>query len=92
LGQAEREAVLAQVCHMNESEFTRHSLQSSFTGSVESAPKELASANVVCRFVFNVPGAIGFVRASEVTGSVKVLRLDNHEAGDADYKLKVSVR
>lgn len=91
-GQPEREAVLTQICQMTESEFNKHFLQGSFTGNVDTAPKELASANVVCRFVFNVPGAIGFVRASEVTGSVKVLRLDKLSPGEPGYKLKLSAR
>jgi len=90
-GQAERAAVLNQIYRMSESEFTRHFLQGSFTGELKTTPKELATANGVRRFIFNVPGAIGFARVSEVDDSVKVIRLDGHAAGDPEYKLKLPV-
>jgi len=90
--QAERDAVLQQVYRMTENEFRRYFLQSSFTGEVQSTPKELTTANGVRRFVFNVPGAIGFVRAADVDDSVKVISLDGRKPGDVSYRLKISAR
>ncbi len=44
---------------------------------------------LVLRVVFNVPGAIGYVRASEVDATVKTLRVDGHLPGEAGYRLEV---
>jgi hypothetical protein len=85
----ERDAVLGQIYRMSENEFRRYFLQSSFTGEVQSTPKELATGTGVRRFVFNVPGAIGFVRAGDVDDSVKVITVDGRKAADPHYRLKV---
>jgi ABC-type phosphate transport system substrate-binding protein len=86
-GQAEREAVLKLIYRMSESDFTRYFLQAEFTGAVQAAPKHLSSVVGVRRFIFNVPGAIGFVRASDVDATVKVLRIDGFAFGDPHYPL-----
>ena len=91
-GQPAREAVLRAVYRMKESEFTRYFLQSTFTGEVGTAPKQLATAAGVRRFVFNVPGAIGFVRASELDDSVKPVRIDGLAPGEAGYPLTLPTR
>ena len=88
LGQAEREAVLKLIYRMSESDFTRYFLQAEFTGEVQAAPKHLSSAVGVRRFIFNVPGAVGFVRASDVDGTVKVLRVDGFALSDPHYPLR----
>ena len=44
------------------------------------------------KFVFNVPGAIGYLRPGDVDDSVKVLRIDGHLPGDAEYPLKIAER
>ena len=88
-GQAERDAVLQLIYQMSESDFNRYFLQREFTGEVQSAPKHLSSATGVSRFVFNVPGAIGFARAADVDGSVKVLRVNGYAPGDPQYPLRL---
>jgi len=90
--QPEREAVLKQVYGFTEQEFNRFFLQGTFTGEVQSAPKQLATALGVRRFVFNVPGAIGFVRVSDLDDTVKVVRLDGKAPTDAGYKLRVPAK
>jgi len=40
------------------------------------------------RFIFNTPGAIGYVRADEVDDTVKVLRIDDRLPGEAKYPLR----
>ena len=91
-GQAERDAVLASVFRMNENDFTRHFLQGEFTGAVQPAPKHLSTGSGVRRFIFNVPGAIGFVRGAEVDGTVKVLRVNGCAPGDPQYPLRLTAR
>jgi len=67
-------------------------LQVEFTGEVQSAPKRLSTGSGVRRFIFNVPGAIGFVRAAEVDGTVKMLRVNGYAPGDAHYPLRFASR
>jgi hypothetical protein len=91
-GQPERDAVLRDVCRMNESDFRRRILQGLLTGEVLVSPKTLATPVGVRKFVFNVPGAIGYMRPSDVDGSVKVLRIDGRLPGDGSYGLHLSER
>lgn len=89
-GQPERAAVLRLIYRMSESDFNRYFLHATFTGEVVSAPKRLATSAGVRRFVFNVPGAIGYVRADEVDDSVKILRVDGRLPGDPDYRIRMA--
>jgi phosphate transport system substrate-binding protein len=91
-GLSERRAVLRDVCHMSESEFSRHFLQGLFTGEVFVSPKTLSTSVGVRKFVFNVPGAIGYLRASDVDGTVKVIKVNGHRPDEADYPLRIEIR
>jgi len=91
-GQPERETLLRDVCRMSESDLRRRYLQGLLTGEVLVSPKTLASPVGVRKFVFNVPGAIGYLRPEDVDDSVKVIRIDGHLPGDADYPLKIAER
>jgi phosphate transport system substrate-binding protein len=85
----ERKVVLREICHMGETDFNNHFIQGLFTGQVLVSPKILATPIDVRKFVFNVPGAIGYVRASEVDASVKTVRIDGRVPADKEYKLRV---
>ena len=87
-GQSERATALHLIYRMSERDFNRYFLRGTFTGETQSVPKTLATAAGVAKFVFNVPGAIGYVRASEVDGSVKIVRVDGHAPRDGGYPLK----
>ena len=91
-GQAERTAVLQSIYRMDESDFARHFLQAEFTGEVQSAPKHLSTGAGVRRFIFNVPGAIGFVRPAEADATVKILRVNGYAPGDPQYPLRLVTR
>jgi hypothetical protein len=39
--------------------------------------------------VSGTPGAIGYLRGSDVDDSVKILKVDGHAPGDAEYPLKI---
>lgn len=88
-GQPERRALIRDVCQMSESDFTRHFLNGVFTGEVFASPKTLASPVGVRKFVFNVPGAIGYVRASDIDSTVKIIRVDGHLPSDKEYPLHI---
>ncbi len=91
-GQPERKAVLKQIYRMNENDFSRYFLHKAFTGEVPSSPKTLASSTGVRKFVFNVPGAIGYVRASEVDATVKAIRVDGRLPGEKGYGMQLEAR
>lgn len=91
-GAPEREAILRSLYGIEEDEYRRNFLQAVFTGEASDAPKTLATANGVLRFVYNVPGAIGYVRASHVDANVKTLRVDGRLPGDRGYRIEVVAR
>lgn len=91
-GEPERKALIREVCQMNESDFSRHFLQGVFTGEVFVSPKTLASPVGVRKFVFNVPGAIGYIRASDLDSTVKAIRVDGRFPSDREYSLRVPPR
>lgn len=91
-GQPERDTVLRDVCRMSESDLRRRYLQGLLTGEVLVSPKTLANPIGVRKFVFNVPGAIGYLRPEDVDDTVKVIRIDGHLPGDAEYPLKIEER
>jgi phosphate transport system substrate-binding protein len=91
-GQPERETVLREICRMSEPDFRRRILQGLLTGEILVSPKTLSSSVGVRKFIFNVPGAIGYLRPADVDGSIKVLRIDGHYPGDAEYSLHIAPR
>jgi ABC-type phosphate transport system substrate-binding protein len=90
--QPERKVILREIYGMNEKDLNNHFIQGVFTGVVFVSPKTLATPSEVLKFVFNVPGAIGYVRASDVDSSVKILRVDGRLPDDKDYKLRMQAR
>jgi ABC-type phosphate transport system substrate-binding protein len=91
-GAPERDAILHSLYGVQEADYRRTYLQAVFSGEATDAPKTLASTNGVLRFVYNVPGAIGYVRARDVDASVKMIRVDGRLPGETGYRLGVSAR
>jgi len=87
----ERRTILREVCQMNESELKSHILHGLFTGEILVSPKILDTPAGVRKFVFNVPGAIGYLRLTDVDTTVKVLRVEELLPGDGGYKLRTEV-
>jgi phosphate transport system substrate-binding protein len=87
-GAPERNAILRSLYGLDEMEYRRAHLRAVVSGEAE-APKTLASNYGVLRFVYNVPGAIGYVRARDVDDSVKMLRIDGRLPGEPGYLLEV---
>lgn len=88
-GDPERVAILRDVCGMSEDQLKNHFLHGLFTGEILVSPKILSSATGVRKFIFNVPGAIGYLRVGDVDPTVKVLRIDELLPEDKGYKLHV---
>jgi ABC-type phosphate transport system substrate-binding protein len=90
--QPERKAVLRDIYGMSEKDFNNHFIQGVFSGAVFVSPRNLATPPDVLKFVFNVPGAIGYVRASDADSTVKVLRVDGRLPADKDYRFRLAAR
>lgn len=87
-GRPERQILLRTVCNMSrEQDFQAYFLRAKFSEQTLEQPREFGSAPDVIRFISNISGAIGFVRADEVDPSVKVIRVEGLTPGDPGYKL-----
>lgn len=58
-----------------------------FRGESFTMPPEFADARELQRFVATHPGAVAYLGADEVDGSVKVLAVDHHRPGEPGYPL-----
>lgn len=88
-GSPEHAAMLAKIYELDEAGYGKYFLQATFTGLVAAAPKQLAGGAALVAFAAGTPGGITCVKAGDVTDAVKVLKVDGHAPGDADYKLKM---
>ena len=88
-GQPERAGTLKILCGMNETDFTLHFLHASFNGHTSDPPKALASSLLVRQLVAGTENAIGFIRASQLDGSVKSVTIDGYAPGQPAYKLRL---
>lgn len=88
-GEPERRTVLHEICGMNEDQFKNHFVHGLFTGEILVSPKILSSPIGVRKFVFNVPGAIGYLRVGEVDDTVKIVSIDELLPDDKGYKLRI---
>lgn len=89
-GRPERDVALKKIYKMSESEYSDYFVEATFTGAVAAAPKSLPSSAAVKQFVAATAGGLGYIAASEADDSVKVLTVDGHAPGDADYPLKLN--
>ncbi len=88
-GEPERITIIREVCGMTEDQLKNHFLHGLYTGEILVSPKVLASPTGVRKFIFNVPGAIGYLRSADVDPTVKVVRIDEFLPEDRGYKLRV---
>ena len=89
-GEPERAIILREVCGLTEDQLKNHFLHGLYTGEILVSPKILSSAVGVRKFIFNVPGAIGYLRLEDVDATVKVVRIDELLPEDKGYKLRVA--
>jgi hypothetical protein len=89
-GDPERDAILHNLCAMTEEQFTTHFVRGLYRGDILVSPKILSSASGVRRFIFNVPGAIGYLRLSELDDSVRLVLIDEHRPEDNAYRLRTT--
>ena len=83
------QALLRTVLHMTAPEYQRHALNLEFRGEEPLSIKILNSNEAACKFVFNVPGAVGIIDAAAILNDqVKVVRVDGKMPGDVAYILQ----
>ena len=85
----ERAAVLKNVYGMTEQEYQKYFLQATFTGAVQSAPRQISGAAAIRAFVANNPGAIAYVRGTDVDDTVAIVKVDGKAPGDDGYGVKL---
>lgn len=91
-GTPERQAVLRVIYKMDDRALDHYFLYQSFKGEAPTPPATLRSAADIKKFVSSTPGAVGYVRASEVDNTVKVLRVNGRLPDDDGYPLRLRAR
>jgi len=87
-GQPERVGTLKVVCGMSETDFTMHFMHASFNGDGGDPPKAAPSGSQLRQSIAGAVNAVGFIKASQVDDSVKVIAIDGALPGQAAYKLR----
>jgi hypothetical protein len=84
--------LLHRVLNLSPSQYKRHLANIEFKGEEPVIVKVLNSGPAACRFVFNVPGAIGLIEAASLSSpeckDVRVIRIEGKLPGDEGYPLQ----
>jgi phosphate transport system substrate-binding protein len=93
-GQPERSGALKIVCGMSETDFNLHFIRGlhrpdgSTIGDNGYSPKVIGSGVQLRQSVASAAYAVGFIKASEVDDSVKVIAIDGSSPGQPAYKIR----
>lgn len=85
----ERHTALRLIYRMDESAYEDYFIKATFQGEVFVAPRTLASPELLRKFVFNAPGAIGYLRTSDLDETVKVVKVDGFLPDNKNYSLQI---
>ena len=91
-GAPERTSFLKIVCGMDDADLKKYFLAAAFSGKTVTPPKEVGSASTLKSFVAGSPGAIGFLKASDLPAgdsTVKAVKIEGAAPSDPGYKLKM---
>lgn len=84
----ERDFVLNRIYQMTEAQFRQYWIAKMFRAEVPRGPKIVFSTDMALDLVVAIPGSISFIRADEVTGQVKLVRVDGRLPDEPGYPLK----
>jgi ABC-type phosphate transport system substrate-binding protein len=93
-GQPERDTTIKIVCGMSETDFMLHfvrtwrQLDGSAKGDNGSLPETFGSGVQLRESIAGTPSAVGFIKASAVDDSVKVVAVESSRPGEPAYKLR----
>lgn len=88
----ERKTILRDVCGMTEGQLKANYLRGLYSGDMLVSPKILDTTLGVRKFIFNVPGAIGYLRLSDVDSTVKIMSINEVFPDGKGYKLHVQIQ
>jgi len=90
-GSPEQKAALSVIYKFDQGQgqFDTYFLRAVYSGHAQGKPQQVNGGATVRQYVAATPGGIGYLRASEVDDSVKVIKVDGKSPGDADYPLKI---
>jgi phosphate transport system substrate-binding protein len=91
-GAEERQVMQRVVYGMNDADLDKYFFFKFYGGELMTSRATAASAKDVRTFVANKPGAIGYVRMSDLDNSLKVVRVNGLLPGDDGYPLRVAKR
>ena len=91
-GSAERETVLRGIYKMDEKAYEKYFFFAVYRGEMAKLPTTMKKAKNVKRLVSREPGALAYLRASDVDATVKVLRIDGLSPDDDGYPLRLPMR
>ena len=91
-GTPERQTVLRVIYRMDDRSLDHYFLYQSFKGEAPVPPTTLRSAADIKKFVSSNLGAVGYLRASEVDNTVKVVRVNGLLPEDDGYPLRLRAR
>ena len=84
----ERDFVLNTIYQMDEGQFRQYWIAKMFRAEVPRGPKVVFSTDMTRDLIVAIPGSISFLNAKEITGDIKVLRIDGKLPADEGYPLK----
>ena len=84
----ERDFVLNRIYQMDESQFRHYWIGKMFRAEVPRGPKIVFSTDMAVDLVAAIPGSISFIRATDVTEDVKLVRVDGKLPSEEGYPLK----
>jgi phosphate transport system substrate-binding protein len=88
----ERQTVLRVLYQMSKSDLDKYFFLGVFRGDFAPNLTTVATAGDVKKFVASTPGAIGYLRASDVDHSLKVVRVNGLLPDDDGYPLRLRTR
>jgi ABC-type phosphate transport system substrate-binding protein len=91
-GSPERQTILRVIYKMDDATFDKYFLYQVFKGETSTSPTILQTPAEVKKFVVNTAGGMGYLRASDVDDSVKVLRVNGLLPEQDGYPLRLRAR
>ena len=84
----ERDFVLNRIYQMSEAQFRQYWIAKMFRAEVPRGPKIVFSTDMTLELVIAIPGSISFMRASDVTDDVRLVRVDGRLPSEDGYPLQ----
>ncbi len=84
----ERDFVLNRIYQMTEAQFRQYWIAKMFRAEVPRGPKIVFSTDMTLELVVAIPGSISFMRATDVSGEVKLVRVDGRLPSENGYPLQ----